>query len=79
MPGLRVRARCQLLVSSSVVGRFSIVGTTVTDPETIPVYLVDEKHSWRLERIYIPTTVAAGCILEVDVAESADTGFAEKL
>lgn len=41
----------------------------------MPVNLIaDEKHSWLLgERIYIPTTVAAGCILGVDVVESADT------
>jgi hypothetical protein len=57
------------------LGRFSIVGTTVKDPNKMPVNLVgDEKHSWLLgERIYIPTTVAAGCILGVDVTASADT------
>lgn len=57
------------------LGRFSLVGTTVRDPEQIPVHLVaDEKHSWLLGAcIYIPTTVAAGCILGVDVVESADT------
>ncbi|MGH2412772.1 MAG: hypothetical protein ACRDEA_03560 [Microcystaceae cyanobacterium] len=33
-----------------------------------------EKHSWRLgERIYIPTTVAVGCFLGVDVTERVDT------
>jgi hypothetical protein len=33
-----------------------------------------EKHSWLLgERVYIPTTVAAGCILGVKIVESADT------
>ncbi len=33
-----------------------------------------ELHSWLLgERIEIPKTVAAGCILGVDVVESADT------
>lgn len=57
------------------LGRFSIVGTTVKDPNKMPVNLVaDEKHSWLSgERIYIPTTVAAGCILGVDLVESADT------
>lgn len=57
------------------LGRLSIVGTTVRDPEVIPVNLVaDEKHSWQLgERIYIPTTVAAGCILAGVVVERADT------
>lgn len=57
------------------LGRASIVGTTVKNPKAIPVNLIaDEKHSWLLgERIYIPTTVAAGCILGVDIVESADT------
>jgi len=57
------------------LGRCSIVGTTVKDPKLLPVNLVaDEKHSWRLgERIYIPTTVAAGCFLGVDIAENAGT------
>lgn len=57
------------------LGRFSIVGTTVRNAQKIPVNLLaDEKHSWLSgERIYIPTTVAAGCILGVDVVESADT------
>lgn len=51
------------------------MGTTVKDLNKMPVNLVaDEKHSWLLgERIYIPTTVAAGCILGVDLVESADT------
>lgn len=57
------------------LGQFSIIGITIRDPEVIPVNLVaDEKHSWLLkERIYIPTTVAASCILGVDVMASADT------
>jgi len=57
------------------LGRCSIVGTTVKDPKLLPVNLIaDEKHSWRLgERIYIPTTVAAGCFLGVDLVESAGT------
>ncbi len=57
------------------LGRCSIVGTTVKDPKLLPVNLIaDEKHSWRLgERIYIPTTVAAGCFLGVDIAENAGT------
>lgn len=57
------------------LGRFSIVGTTVKDAQKLPINLVaDEKHSWLLgERIYIPTTVAASCILGVDIVESADT------
>ena len=55
------------------LGRFSIVGTTVRDPDSIPVHLLaDEKHSWWWgERVYIPTTVAGGCILGVDMVRSA--------
>jgi hypothetical protein len=62
------------------LGRFSIVGTTVKDAQKLPVHLVaDEKHSWLLgERIYIPTTVAAGCILGVDATASADTQALQK-
>jgi hypothetical protein len=56
-------------------GRLSIVGTTVKDPDSIPLNLVvDEKHSWRRgERVYIPTTVGSGCFLGVDIVESAET------
>lgn len=56
------------------LGRFSLVGSTVKDSKAIPVNLVaEQKHSWLLgERIYIPTTVAAGCILGVDIVEDAD-------
>lgn len=57
------------------LGRLSIVGTTVKDPEAIPVNLTaDEKHSWLLgARVYIPTTVGAGCFLGVEIVESAET------
>ena len=53
----------------------SIIGTTVKDPQLIPVHLVaDEKHSWRLgERVFIPTTVGSGCFLGMDIVESAET------
>lgn len=57
------------------LGRFSIVGTTVKDPASMPLHLVaDEKHSWRLgERVFIPTTVGSGCFLGVDIVGSAET------
>ena len=63
------------------LGRFSIVGTTVRDPQMILVDLIaDEKHSWLLgERIYISTTVATGCILGVDVVERADIAILNEL
>jgi hypothetical protein len=55
------------------LGKFSLVGTTVKAPPRLPVHLVaDEKHSWRLgERVYLPTTVAAECILGVDIVATA--------
>ena len=57
------------------LGRLSLVGTTVKDPEAIPINLTaDEKHSWLLgDRVFIPTTVGAGCFLGVDIVESAET------
>src|SRR5215207_3674679 len=47
------------------LGRPSIVGTTIKAASRLPHHLiVDEKHtSLAGERVYIPTTVASGCIL----------------
>lgn len=47
-----------------VLGRFSIVGTTVKSSETLPQdFLADEKHtSRRGEKQYIAMTVAKECI-----------------
>jgi hypothetical protein len=47
------------------LGRPSIVGSTIKDGSCLPEHLVvDEKHtSLGGERVYIPTTVAQGCIL----------------
>ena len=55
------------------LGRFSLVGTTVKNPEQLPKDLVaDEKHSWlKGERVYIATTAAQDCILGASVAQSA--------
>jgi hypothetical protein len=57
------------------LGRLSIVGTTVKDPDRLPAHLVaDEKHSWRLgERVFIPTTVGSGCFLGVNMVATAET------
>jgi hypothetical protein len=39
-----------------------------------PHLVADEKHSWwRGDRVYLATTVAAGCFLGVEVSETADT------
>lgn len=60
---------------SQSLGRFSIVGTTVKAPKSIPVHLLaDEKHSWRVgERVFIPTTIGSSCFLGVDIVERAET------
>ena len=62
------------------IGRNSIVGTTVKDPEKLPWHLsADEKHTHLLgEKAYIPTVVGDGCILGVSVTESAGQEDLEK-
>ena len=62
------------------VGRFSLVGTTVKNPERFPKDLVaDEKQSWlKGERVYIATTAAQDCILGASVAPSASQADLEK-
>jgi len=62
------------------LGRFSLVGTTVKNPEQLPKDLVaDEKHSWlKGERVYIATTAAQDCILGASVAPSASQIALEK-
>ena len=62
------------------LGRFSVVGTTVKNPERLPKDLVaDEKHSWlQGERVYIATTAAQDCILGASVAPSASQADLEK-
>ena len=66
------------------LGRASIVGTTIKDPQKLPQHLVaDEKHTWLgKKRVYVPTTVAQGCFLGVGLTESASAealtkGYAE--
>ena len=62
------------------LGRFSIVGTTVKNPEHLPQDLVaDEKHSGlKGQRVYIATTAAKDCILGASVAPSASQTDLEK-
>ena len=55
------------------LGRNSLVGTTVKDPENLPVHLAaDEKHT-RLtgKKAYVATTVAEGCVLGASIALNA--------
>jgi hypothetical protein len=57
------------------IGRNSIVGTTVKDPERMPKHiLADEKHTrFNGEKAYVATTVAQECILGVGLADNAGT------
>jgi hypothetical protein len=55
------------------IGRNSIVGTTVRNPDDIPKNLAaDEKHTRILgDKTYVATTVGSGCILGAAVAKDA--------
>jgi hypothetical protein len=61
--------------ATQALGRISIVGSTVKDPDHLPLDLAaDEKHSWWLgQRIYIAVTVGVGCFLGVGLSATADT------
>jgi hypothetical protein len=55
------------------LGRNSIIGTTINDPDLLPEHLAaDEKHS-RLKgsKVYIAMTVGKNCILGASVSEDA--------
>ena len=55
------------------IGRNSIVGTTVKNPENLPVHLTpDEKHS-RMggQKVYVATTTGGGCILGASISRNA--------
>lgn len=55
------------------LGRNSIVGTTVREPDDIPEDIgADEKHTWiKGDKVYVATTVGNGCILGASVAQDA--------
>ena len=56
------------------LGRFSLVGTTVKDPERLPPHLVaDEKHTTLAgTKISLAATAGGGCCLGLALAEKAD-------
>ena len=55
------------------LGRNSLVGTTIRNPEDLPEHLVaDEKHTRILgDKVYVATTVGNGCVLGTSVATDA--------
>lgn len=62
------------------LGRNSIVGTTIKQPQYLPKHLVaDEKHSWILgNKVHVATTSASGCILGASIAEdTSEKGLAK--
>ena len=56
------------------LGRNSLVGTTVSDPQRLPEHLAADEHhvDWNGVKGYVATTAAAGCILGVGLTKAAD-------
>jgi len=56
-----------------MIGRNSLVGTTVGNPDDIPRHLAaDEKHTWNLgEKVYVATAVGNECVLGASVSRNA--------
>lgn len=56
------------------LGRNSLVGTTVRDPQQLPEHLAADEHhgDWCGEKGYVAVTVGGGCILGLALSESAD-------
>src|SRR5256712_3871135 len=61
------------------LGRPTIVGSTVKQPEKLPEHvLADEKHTWALgQEVSVPTTVGGGCILGATVTDAASADALE--
>ena len=61
------------------LGRPSIVGSTVKEPDKLPEHvLADEKHTRALgQAVYVPTTVGGGCILGATVTDAASADALE--
>ena len=61
------------------LGRPTIVGSTVKQPEKLPEHvLADEKHTWALgQEVSVPTTGGGGCILGATVADTASADALE--
>ena len=56
------------------LGRNSLVGTTVRDPQRLPEHLAADEHhvDWCGEKGYVSMTVGGGCTLGVALSDSAD-------
>lgn len=62
---------CRLLER---LGRNSLVGTTVRDPQRLPKHLVADEHhvDWCGEKGYLAMTAGGGCTLGLALSDSAD-------
>lgn len=56
------------------LGRNSLVGTTVRDPQRLPEHLAADEHhaDWCGQKGYVAVTAAAGCVLGASLCDSAD-------
>lgn len=56
------------------LGRNSVVGTTVRDPQRLPAHLVADEHhtAWGGAKGYVALTAGGGCVLGVALAPTAD-------
>jgi hypothetical protein len=56
------------------LGRHSLVGTTVRDPEQLPQHRTADEHptAWCGAKASIPITTGEGCVLGIALTESAD-------
>jgi hypothetical protein len=56
------------------LGRNSLVGTTVRDPERLPEHLAADEHhaDWCGQKGYVAFTAAEGCVLGAALCDSAD-------
>jgi hypothetical protein len=56
------------------LGRNSLVGTTVRDPQRLPEHLAADEHhvDWNGEKGYVATTAVEGCILGIGLTKLAD-------
>jgi hypothetical protein len=56
------------------LGRNSLVGTTVRDPQRLPEHLAADEHhaDWCGQKGYVAFTAASGCVLGAALCDSAD-------
>lgn len=62
------------------LGKNSLVGTTVFEPDNLPEHLAADEHhaKWQGEKGYIATTAAEGCLLGVALTAQADQTHLEE-